>query len=137
MDKTNYIHTYIFSWLRLLIKTYKRQKSIFMGMMPRGSNREKTHPNERITLSTLKVWREKLFIRLWIAFFCILIFRKENFFWHKNRIFIERCKYFRHINLMRKVDLGLLSQLKVEEIPMKIDFSADQNDTLAIVQSTS
>ena len=55
MDKTNYIHTYIFSWLRLLIKTYKRQKSIFMGMMRRGSNREKTHPNERITLSTLKV----------------------------------------------------------------------------------
>ena len=38
---------------------------------------------------------------------------------------------------MRKVDLGLLSQLKVEEIPMKIDFSAGQNDTPAIVQSTS
>ena len=38
---------------------------------------------------------------------------------------------------MRKVDLGLLSQLKVEEIPMKIDFSPDQNDTPAIVQGTS
>ena len=29
-----------------------------------------------------------------------------------------------NINLMRKVDLGLLSQLKVEKTPTKIDFSA-------------
>ena len=38
---------------------------------------------------------------------------------------------------MRKVDLVLLSQLKVEKIPTKIDFSAGQNYSPAIVQSTS
>ena len=32
---------------------------------------------------------------------------------------------------MRKVDLGLSSQLKVEKTPTKIAFSAGQNDTPA------